>query len=661
MSINLGELVLNGDQAAEALAKVDALVKLNQTDVQGLTKLFVENSSAAQNYKNLATQLAAAQKEIKGLTVGTAEFTAAAAKIATLTNQINPVRAALKGMTEDELLLNRQSYAGEVFTHRFGASLGMTSSALLGLSPVLDRAVNGISMMSLSFDRASIRAKTLGTSLLEAIGPEGWVMLGITAAVIGFEAFNKVLGEQTKKAADDAAAALDKLKESFGNMTMAQLESQRTQLEGTKSALETISSQSPSFWRKAFLLFTGRDIQFAEETQGADAAKEAAERVQKQIDAVNAEINTRLKGSVGTVGLLKTQLEDVQKQLEHGNLTVAERNRLLKEQTNLQAQINMLTTTEKPKKDKAISPDTDKSTLSERLGKGMEAQNKTLDEMTKEIMDSYTSGFTEAQVAAGRIKELMAQAADPEEVKKLQAAYDKIWADESKSAMDIRGQRTKETDAYAKGKRKSQRGAAARGRRGHHGCARLGDALVGAFARGNTKANEMLNIINEVAAVALLIAAIETAASPKDIISGIAGVISGLAKFDSGGYTGAGAPSEPAGIVHRGEVVFEKPLVDKHYTDIMGIRAALRNSPLPSGVGQALSRAGFGSGTPSQRGAEGISRGDLMELGNRIDKIAEAIGNMPAPVAQINHPIVLSDAVEKMMPEQMAKYNAKLG
>ena len=45
MSINLGELVLNGDQAAEALAKVDALVKLNQTDVQGLTKLFVENYS----------------------------------------------------------------------------------------------------------------------------------------------------------------------------------------------------------------------------------------------------------------------------------------------------------------------------------------------------------------------------------------------------------------------------------------------------------------------------------------------------------------------------------------------------------------------------------------------------------------------------------------
>lgn len=46
--------------------------------------------------------------------------------------------------------------------------------------------------------------------------------------------------------------------------------------------------------------------------------------------------------------------------------------------------------------------------------------------------------------------------------------------------------------------------------------------------------------------------------------------------FDRGGYTGDGSRYEPAGIVHRGEVVFEKPLVDRYHGDIMSFRRTLQ-------------------------------------------------------------------------------------
>jgi len=99
------------------------------------------------------------------------------------------------------------------------------------------------------------------------------------------------------------------------------------------------------------------------------------------------------------------------------------------------------------------------------------------------------------------------------------------------------------------------------------------------------------------------------------------GIFNGIKKslgFKKGGYTGSGEPDEPAGIVHKGEYVFEKNLVDKEpdkyaflhkllkagysLTDIMlGVRKAtnpILDAPM------ALAGVNFGSITPSSSDAK---------------------------------------------------------
>ena len=46
--------------------------------------------------------------------------------------------------------------------------------------------------------------------------------------------------------------------------------------------------------------------------------------------------------------------------------------------------------------------------------------------------------------------------------------------------------------------------------------------------------------------------------------------------FDEGGYTGSGDRQEPAGIVHKGEIVFEKPIVDKNKNFLLSLRDAMK-------------------------------------------------------------------------------------
>ncbi|EIQ01641.1 hypothetical protein OpiT1DRAFT_00213 [Opitutaceae bacterium TAV1] len=57
---------------------------------------------------------------------------------------------------------------------------------------------------------------------------------------------------------------------------------------------------------------------------------------------------------------------------------------------------------------------------------------------------------------------------------------------------------------------------------------------------------------------------------------GIAAMVAAMAMFDTGGYTGAGNRYQPAGLVHKGEVVLEKPLVDGQVGEVMSLRAALQ-------------------------------------------------------------------------------------
>jgi hypothetical protein len=60
--------------------------------------------------------------------------------------------------------------------------------------------------------------------------------------------------------------------------------------------------------------------------------------------------------------------------------------------------------------------------------------------------------------------------------------------------------------------------------------------------------------------------------------------------FDKGGYTGEGGRYEPAGIVHKGEYVFEKPIVDKvGIQNFERLHSALRSYATGGYVGESIS------------------------------------------------------------------------
>jgi len=54
--------------------------------------------------------------------------------------------------------------------------------------------------------------------------------------------------------------------------------------------------------------------------------------------------------------------------------------------------------------------------------------------------------------------------------------------------------------------------------------------------------------------------------------------------FAQGGYTGSGPRMQPAGVVHRGEIVFEKPIVDRHRGELLSLRANLSRGYAAGGM-----------------------------------------------------------------------------
>jgi hypothetical protein len=84
---------------------------------------------------------------------------------------------------------------------------------------------------------------------------------------------------------------------------------------------------------------------------------------------------------------------------------------------------------------------------------------------------------------------------------------------------------------------------------------RLGEELARAFKKGDVEAQQLLGTVLQIVGQAVGIANPAAGAA----LSGIGGLIS---SFDEGGYTGAGAKQEPAGVVHRGEYVMPKEVVE---------------------------------------------------------------------------------------------------
>lgn len=103
-----------------------------------------------------------------------------------------------------------------------------------------------------------------------------------------------------------------------------------------------------------------------------------------------------------------------------------------------------------------------------------------------------------------------------------------------------------------------------------------------------------------------------------------------LSGYSDGGYTGDGDRYEVAGVVHRGEYVVPKPIMDNpRVVDAVGtIEAIRRNKILGSGISQTVAPAGFADG-----GFTSVApAADNKELTDAIKELRAALKNLRAKV-----------------------------
>jgi hypothetical protein len=115
------------------------------------------------------------------------------------------------------------------------------------------------------------------------------------------------------------------------------------------------------------------------------------------------------------------------------------------------------------------------------------------------------------------------------------------------------------------------------------------------------------------------------------IIAAFKGLVSGLG-FASGGYTGEGGKFEPAGVVHRGEVVFESDIVRKNLGDLLGLRKLMQaGMPLRSIINPTLSLPGVSLPAMSRGSyAEGgyVSAGGDSGLLKKMDELIIGVSRL---------------------------------
>jgi len=121
--------------------------------------------------------------------------------------------------------------------------------------------------------------------------------------------------------------------------------------------------------------------------------------------------------------------------------------------------------------------------------------------------------------------------------------------------------------------------------------------------------------------------------------------------FGRGGFTGAGASSQPAGIVHAGEFVFEKPIVDRALPFLASVRNAFRSGNdlpgfesgglvgpdgslrLPAEVINNLFASVTGGGV--SREEFGVLIDEVRRTNERLDFVARGIGDTTSAVDRI--------------------------
>ena len=166
----------------------------------------------------------------------------------------------------------------------------------------------------------------------------------------------------------------------------------------------------------------------------------------------------------------------------------------------------------------------------------------------------------------------------------------------------------------------------------------IGTVLYQSFSgAGSTLLKQMVGVLRIAIRVAETVKLMELGKVSQGIGGlGIIGSVLGIfGLFDRGGYTGMGHRMQPAGIVHRGEVVFEKPIVDRHRDSLLNLRAALQTGYAGGGLagGGSFDSGGIARAMAAAGGSDGsvsmeirALRRDLREGSIRAHLPKEGVG-----------------------------------
>jgi hypothetical protein len=258
----------------------------------------------------------------------------------------------------------------------------------------------------------------------------------------------------------------------------------------------------------------------------------------------------------------------------------------------------------------------ERSDLQDKIWQGKEAEaakNKSSEESDKSIREAQDAYFTamekqaheEARMAEEtvRVRDSLRDITDKARAEGIETLTEKeLLAEEARYNREVRNidelarKSVANAEDVARAKTANEIGHAQRVEQIKRDAARqttdealqgaeyLASALSSAFARmGNTASANLMQVLQIAIRIAQQIASVNAAqAAGQGTVGGYLGILGSLVgligMFDRGGYTGSGTRYQPAGLVHRGEIVFEKPLVDRHGAELMALRSSLQHS-----------------------------------------------------------------------------------
>lgn len=134
--------------------------------------------------------------------------------------------------------------------------------------------------------------------------------------------------------------------------------------------------------------------------------------------------------------------------------------------------------------------------------------------------------------------------------------------------------------------------------------------------KADTTLSRMIQMAQVALRIAQLISKIDSTpggGSTGDYLGIIGNVLGFLGLFDSGGWTGPGSRGQVAGLVHRDEIVFEQPLVQRYRNELLSLRKSMQMGMPMSAAFPASDNGGLGTAI----------------LVSEIRSLKEAIRSMP--------------------------------